>query len=388
MFKFDFALDDADIDPEFAIDAHLARVHITPDNVTTPAVSPGHAFTELPIEELLERLPSVISYSPLVIPIIPVPVPSPTPAPQSSPGQVTLVRRDLFDARYQLIAPSNDDVATKNEEEKEREREREDGLAFVEAPSDLVPGVYEGGLKTWECSVDLGGWLAGGEEGDVRGKRVLEIGCGTAVPSMCLLCRLFSSDPPDPDEKETQIHLQDYNPSVLELVSFPNLLLTWYMSPAAAPVRASSASASASSATTTTAEPAPDPSTPGELPITPLLKSAFLKALAAYRIQLRFFAGAWEAFDVPKALPGGDAYDVVVTSETIYRTESVPALLGLMRRAGGGAGTCFVAAKVVYFGVGGGVNEFVGAVQEEGGRVEGCWEGGVGVGRRVLRVRW
>ncbi|KAF8056660.1 hypothetical protein FPV67DRAFT_1611377 [Lyophyllum atratum] len=372
MFKFDFALDDADIDPEFAIDAHLARVQITPDNVTTPALSPGHAFTELPIEELLERLPSLISYSPLVIPIIPV----------------TLVRRDLFDARYQLIAPSNDDVPTKKGEGKERERE--DGLAFVEAPSDLVPGVYEGGLKTWECSVDLGGWLVGGEEGDVSGKRVLEIGCGTAVPSMCLLRRLFSSDPLDPDDKETEIHLQDYNPSVLELVSFPNLLLTW--------------------STTTTAEPAPDPTTTGELPITPLLKSAFLKALAAYRVQLRFFAGAWEAFDVAQALGPGEGgvgvggegvgegergeggeegrYDVVVTSETIYRTESVPALLGLMRRAGGGAGTCFVAAKVVYFGVGGGVNEFVGAVQEEGGRVEGCWEGGVGVGRRVLRVRW
>ena len=28
-------------------------------------------------------------------------------------------------------------------------------LDFLDAPSDLVPGVYEGGLKTWECSLDL-----------------------------------------------------------------------------------------------------------------------------------------------------------------------------------------------------------------------------------------
>ena len=31
----------------------------------------------------------------------------------------------------------------------------EDALSFLDAPSDLVPGVYEGGLKTWECSIDL-----------------------------------------------------------------------------------------------------------------------------------------------------------------------------------------------------------------------------------------
>jgi len=32
-------------------------------------------------------------------------------------------------------------------------------LGFIDAPSDLVPGVYEGGLKTWECSVDLAAYL-------------------------------------------------------------------------------------------------------------------------------------------------------------------------------------------------------------------------------------
>jgi hypothetical protein len=28
-------------------------------------------------------------------------------------------------------------------------------LRFLDAPSDLISGVYEGGLKTWECSLDL-----------------------------------------------------------------------------------------------------------------------------------------------------------------------------------------------------------------------------------------
>jgi len=52
-------------------------------------------------------------------------------------------------------------------------------LEFLEAPSDLVPGVYEGGLKTWECSLDLVDYLDQIRETEmfrgIRGKRVLEV---------------------------------------------------------------------------------------------------------------------------------------------------------------------------------------------------------------------
>ena len=34
-------------------------------------------------------------------------------------------------------------------------------LEFLDAPSNLVPGVYEGRLKTWECSLDLVDYLDG-----------------------------------------------------------------------------------------------------------------------------------------------------------------------------------------------------------------------------------
>ena len=30
---------------------------------------------------------------------------------------------------------------------------------FLNAPSDLINGVYEGGLKTWECSLDMASYL-------------------------------------------------------------------------------------------------------------------------------------------------------------------------------------------------------------------------------------
>jgi protein-histidine N-methyltransferase len=49
----------------------------------------------------------------------------------------------------------------------------------VDAKTDLIPGLYEGGLKTWEGGVDLVEVLceAGGEElGEwVRGGKVLEV---------------------------------------------------------------------------------------------------------------------------------------------------------------------------------------------------------------------
>jgi protein-histidine N-methyltransferase len=59
------------------------------------------------------------------------------------------------------------------------------------------------------------------------------------VPTLLLLDRLLAylaSEPraatcsPSSGNNETHIHLQDYNRSVLELVTFPNVLLAWYPS--------------------------------------------------------------------------------------------------------------------------------------------------------------
>lgn len=46
--------------------------------------------------------------------------------------------------------------------------------SYLNKPEDLIPGVYEGGLKTWECSVDLASYLAMGGGLDDWG-RVLEV---------------------------------------------------------------------------------------------------------------------------------------------------------------------------------------------------------------------
>lgn len=157
--------------------------------------------------------------------------------------------------------------------------------------------------------------------------------------------------------------------------------------------------------------PSSDPTCPAELPISADLKAAFLSSLRMHKITLRFLSGPWEAFNLD--LVGG-RYDIVLTSETIYRNDSLPALLNLMEAACGAAPTldnetsglhisvrspassslCLVAAKVLYFGVGGGVSDFINAVEgtdkaeRKRGTVETVWERNSGVGRRIMRVKW
>lgn len=49
---------------------------------------------------------------------------------------------------------------------------------------------------------------------------------------------------------------------------------------------------------------------------------------------------------------------------------------------------CLVAAKILYFGVGGGVSDFLRAVEATKARVETVLERKEGVGRKVMRVWW
>lgn len=191
------------------------------------------------------------------------------------------------------------------------------------------------------------------------------------------------------------------------------------MSPASALFRKSKSS-SDSSDDDSNPLPPPDPTQDGDLPITPTLTSAFLESLKVYNIDLRFLCGSWDSFDIKKT---GGTYDLILTSETVYRMDSLPSLVGLMQRACVGDGLtnnslaeevaaklvideerspkrdfpiCLVAAKLVYFGVGGGVSEFVKAVEEypirsEGnqkGKVEVVWEKKEGVKRCIMQVRW
>ncbi|KAG5219526.1 Histidine protein [Salix suchowensis] len=186
-----------------------------------------------------------------------------------------------------------------------------------------------------------------------------------------------------------------------QLVSVPSSLMVLFvdriidMSPASAYFRESISTCEVSF-------PLVDSTAPGELPITPELVTAFRDSLLTFNISLRFFSGSWETFDIHESLSlprdRGDGecylgvlyisqlttasclvaanrdrtYDMVLTSETIYRVESLSALIELMQKAVGQHEYHASWPQVLYFGVGGGVSEFV-AVLRDVGRVE-RWE--------------
>lgn len=63
--------------------------------------------------------------------------------------------------------------------------------------SDLIPAKYEGGLKIWECSYDLGQYLSENNI-EFQNKFVLDLGCGTGIIGLIALL------------KNSTVHFQDY----------------------------------------------------------------------------------------------------------------------------------------------------------------------------------
>lgn len=133
-------------------------------------------------------MPEKLSYSPVPIPHTREPL--------------TLVRRDLFDVRFQII--------------------HNDGQV-ADAESDLIPGVYEGGLKTWECASDLVAELdelhtnaLGMDAAWPSGRHTVELGCGTAIPSCYVLDQILRT--PQVSKCKSTLSLCDYNQEVLSLV--------------------------------------------------------------------------------------------------------------------------------------------------------------------------
>ena len=191
--------------------------------------------------------------------------------------------------------------------------------------SDLIPGVYEGGLKVWECAFDLVDYLAELKI-NFSGMRVLELGCGAGLPATFALIK-----------GAREVHFQDYNPEVIDHVTIPSVLLN-------------------------------------------LPESKF--ADCGYK----FYSGDWSNFI--ELIPSG-YYDIILTSETIYSPASQPKLLAalkhLLRPQGGVA---YIATKSYYFGVGGSVSLFKELVEKDGCfDIEKCHIVDCEISREILKLQ-
>lgn len=234
----------------------------------------------------------------------------------------TLFRRALFDIKHQLMV-------------------EDDGNQLdILNSEDLRKNVYEGGLKSWECSIDLVDQLV---KTNIDENCVLELGCGTALPSLYvfgqrLLC----------GSGNLKLILSDYNKSVLRLVTLPNLIVTWSQFSLTDDQRYE-------------LQKSDQNVVADELLLTPHLLQAFQEDLSNRNIDIQFISGSW----------GRDFLNIVqnhlspslsllnLSSETIYQPENLPVvaetLLQLHQKY---HARSLVAAKDIYFGVGGSVVEF------------------------------
>ncbi|THZ04073.1 hypothetical protein D6C95_03457 [Aureobasidium pullulans] len=345
-FSFNFGGDDIDQ----TVDQDVPTLDAPSDmNATSEVQAPLVNVMQHDLRQLYETLPDRLCYSTAQI---------------TSPTGKTLLlpRRELFDIRVQLMSEAsaeNDNDATLRDLEQ----------------TDLRTNVYEGGFKTWECSIDLSSLLLDrGPRKDidelVRCDGVVELGAGSALPSLTLFQHALRNG------IAQTFTLTDYNSSVLRLVTLPNLILTW---------------------AATTSPPlidlAAEPS--GDLENIPALFPEFLASLAASHIQLSFISGPWGptlASLIPESAP--DMGSLILASETIYSPASTTAfvdlLINLLSRTK--MAKAIVAAKRFYFGVGGSVDHLKEVCAEKGAVAYEVENSGVpgmksGVGRALVEVQ-
>ncbi|KAK1768346.1 hypothetical protein QBC33DRAFT_372535 [Phialemonium atrogriseum] len=367
-FSFSFSGDDIEEDKHKAPAQGYVVANPEPSSTAGPASAfPVQGKPLLPpvhhdLDQMLSRLPSKIAYGMMDVDL-------------DGKGTIRLPRRELWDVRVQLMAEEGGEGGEGGDSE------HEPGLG----QHDVKTGIYEGGFKSWESSVDLVKTLASEGFSDFPGLgpcRLIELGCGTALPSLALL-QWASATRVSGEKTPLMLTLADYNPSVLYLVTLPNLLLAWALqSRAGTPLLEEALSSD------------------GELELTGEVVEAFKIFLVSNQISLSFLSGGWSAEFVellyePEHTPSlpEDLQTLVIGAETIYSPFALASfsdtLLSLLRRERqdrpNGQAIAIVAAKRLYFGVGGSLDDFVDKMRGLGATVATLREETEGVRRGVVR---
>lgn len=205
---------------------------------------------------------------------------------------------------------------------------------------DVTKGVYEGGLKTWECSFDLVNFLSKPEiKENVAGKSVIELGCGSSLPGLYCL------------SIDCKVDFQDYNDLVLKYVTIPNVAANRQLN-----------------LNEVSAE-------------TSIIEAEIDLGLVSSS-HCNFYAGDWSMIsDVINK-----KYDVILSSETIYDADNITSLVKLMKEIVAPNGCAFIAAKKNYFGCTGGIEEFQRVCTDESCHTEIVFVHDETVRREILKV--
>ncbi|KAG5362352.1 Histidine protein methyltransferase 1 [Yarrowia sp. C11] len=243
-----------------------------------------------------------------------------------------LLRRELYDVKHQLMGEDNLSAT--------------DELLLGTTNEDLKIATYEGGLKAWECMLDLTKVLEGCKW--TQGSTI-ELGCGQGLPAIYLIQRLLKSG------NSGKVTLADYNDSVLSLVTAPNVLLNLCNMLTVEELSSLQSSNEDTAEGQTRVQE-------GELDVTTALVDRIEQLLQEKGVEVEFVAGAWS----PEFVRLVGQYSLVLASETIYSLDTLPVFTNTLLNITEAGGDVLVAAKKVYFGVGGGIHEFETLVTERG----------------------
>ncbi len=212
-------------------------------------------------------------------------------------------------------------------------RVREESSSFQDRNTDLVPGVYEGGLKVWECSIDLCRYFVRNNI-FVKG-HILELGCGHGLPGIWLLKQAISKS--QQGLVDTFVTFSDYNEFVIRDVTIPNVAIN---------IKDSCSSSRGSMKNTNH--------------INHLLNgnAAFGSGdwlVMSDRLLGKSSSSISPEQAMPPAVPKDGLFDCILASETTYSESSVVETADLLsKHLKPGTGVAFISSKRYYFGVGGG----------------------------------
>ena len=282
---------------------------------------------------------------------------------------MVVLRRPIYDVLLQLKAEANSE-----------ENNNAQLISALES-NDRQSGLYEGGLKTWEGALDLAKFV---EQMDFQtngeGWHIVELGAGSALPSIVALTRiltriLMGTRQTKAADVGARFHLtlSDYNDEVLRYSTWANVLL-------------------ASERELDRRRRLPLDDETDSLEVNEDLVRDCRKLWQDKGVSFNFISGPWgKDFEdaTMNVLASRQPNLLILASETIYDLNSLPVftdtLIDLLRRHGMQS-RAWVAAKKLYFGVGGGVDAFVQEVETRGGAVAEIMSIKEGVSRVVLEV--
>ncbi|KAK2824263.1 hypothetical protein Q5P01_021438 [Channa striata] len=247
----------------------------------------------------------------------------------------------------------------------------------AEQKSDLISGVYEGGLKVWECTYDLLE-LIEQQGATFGGKAVLDLGCGAGLLGILALKR-----------RARQVHFQDYNSTVIEELTVPNVILNCQQHDEADSEDDKEGRGKGKTEKEADCEMKKDKEEVTDSNPPPK-KRAVDPSQHPLLAKCCFFSGDWSTFLalVLKTDPP-PKYDIIFTSETIYNTAYYPVLHETLHKLLAPDGLVYLATKSHYFGVGGGLHLFKTFVEQKGiFSVDHLWDGDEGLQRHVVSLRF